>query len=162
MKSNGNSFSFKMKITVLRFYDDGETTSGLVFVDGKFECYCIEDQHRDKKVWGDTRIPGREYDLGLRTEGTHHERYKDKFPKDHLGMLHVLDVPGFEYILIHIGNDEGDTAGCLLVGNQITKEGKLVDSTGAYLSMYKKVAPRLKKGEKVTINYLDIKQWPLI
>jgi hypothetical protein len=151
-----------MKLTVLRYYDDGETTSGLLFIDGKFECYTCEDQHRDKKVMGDTRIPSREYQLGLRTEGGHHERYSKKFPKDHVGMLHVLDVPGFEYILIHIGNTEADTAGCLLVGNQITKEGKLVDSTGAYESMYKKVAPKLKSGEKVTINYLDIKQWALI
>lgn len=151
-----------MKLTVVRFQDDGETTSGLLFIDGKFECYTIEDQHRDKKVWGDTRIPGRLYKLGLRIEGSHDDKYSKKFPKDHVGMLHVLDVPGFEYILIHIGNTEADTAGCLLVGNQITKEGKLVDSTGAYLSMYKKVAPRLKKGEEVTINYLDIKQWVLI
>lgn len=151
-----------MKITVLRFYDDGETTSDLVFIDGKFECYAIEDQYRDKKVKGDTRIPSREYELGLRTEGTHHERYKKKFPHDHVGMLQVLNVPGFEYILIHIGNDESETSGCLLVGNQITKEGKLIDSTGAYITMYRKIAPKLKAGEKVTINYLDIRQWPAI
>lgn len=151
-----------MKLTVLRFYDNGRATSGLLFIDGKFECYTLEDEKREVKLKGETRIPSRQYDLGLRTEGTHHTSYAKKFPKDHVGMLHVLDVPNFQYILIHIGNTEGDTDGCLLVGNQITKEGTLVDSTGAYLSMYKKVAPRLKKGEKVTINYLDIRQWPVI
>jgi hypothetical protein len=151
-----------MKITVVRFYDDGKSTSGIVLIDGKFECYAIEDEHRDQKLKGETRIPQGEYNLGLRTEGTHHDTYSKKFPKDHLGMLHVLDVPNFEYILIHIGNTEADTAGCLLVGNQISKEGKLIDSTGAYLSLYKKIAPRLKKGEKITIKYLDIKQWLLV
>lgn len=143
-----------MKITVARFFDDGNTTSGLVFIDGKFECYCIEDQHRDQKVKGDTRIPNGEYKVALRTEGSHHESYKKKF-KDHIGMLHVLNVPNFEYILIHIGNTEADTAGCLLLGNQISKEGKLIDSTGAYQNFYKKVAPNVKKG--VTIKYLDLK-----
>lgn len=144
-----------MKLTVLRFHDDGKSTKGLLFIDGKFEAFTIEDQHRDVKVKGDTRIPNGEYKVGLRTEGTHHESYKKKFPKDHIGMLHVLDVPNFQYILIHIGNSEADTSGCLLVGNQITKEGTLVDSTGAYLSMYKKVAPKIKEG--VTIKYLDLK-----
>lgn len=144
-----------MKLTVVRFFDDGKHTSGLLFIDGKFECYCLEDQHRDIKVKGDTRIPNGEYKIGLRIEGSHHEAYKKKFPKDHIGMLHVLDVPNFQFILIHIGNTEADTAGCLLVGNQISKEGKLIDSTGAYLNMYKKVAPKVKSG--VTIKYLDIK-----
>jgi hypothetical protein len=144
-----------VKLTVVRFYDDGKSTSGLLFIDDKFECYTIEDQHRDVKVKGDTRIPNGTYKLDLRIEGTHHTDYKKKFPKEHIGMLHVLDVPGFEYILIHIGNTEADTAGCLLVGNQINKEGKLIDSTGAYLSLYKKVAPKIKEG--VTIQYLDLK-----
>lgn len=144
-----------MKITVARFFDTGEATLGAVFIDGKFECFCIEDQHRDVKVKGDTRISNGTYKIGLRTEGSHHDSYKKKFPKDHIGMLHVLDVPNFEFILIHIGNSEADTAGCLLVGNQITKEGKLIDSTGAYLSLYKKVAPKIKGG--VTIQYLDLK-----
>src|SRR5690606_24601052 len=131
-----------------------EETLGLLFIDGKFECYTLEDQHRDKKVWGDTRIPNGTYEVALRTEGTHHERYSKKF-SDHIGMLHVLNVPNFEYILIHVGNTEADTAGCLLVGNQITKKA-LIDSTGAYREMYKKIAPALAKGEKVTIEYKEI------
>jgi hypothetical protein len=144
-----------VKLTVVRFYDDGKSTLGLLLIDGKFECFTIEDQHRDQKVKGDTRIPNGEYKLALRTEGGMHTEYKKKFPKDHVGMLHVLNVPNFEYILIHIGNTEAQTAGCLLVGNQLTKEGKLIDSTCAYLDMYKKVAPKIKDG--VTIKYLDFK-----
>jgi len=143
-----------MKLQVIRFHDTGEETLGLLFIDGKFECYTLEDQHRDKKVWGDTRIPNGTYQVALRTEGTHHERYKKKF-SDHIGMLHVLNVPNFEYILIHIGNTEFDTAGCLLVGNQITKK-TLIDSTVAYREMYKKIAPALAIGEKVTIEYKEI------
>ena len=46
----------------------------------------------------------------------------------HKGMLWVRDVPGFEYILIHTGNTDEHTSGCLIVGdsqenNTIIKDG---------------------------------------
>jgi hypothetical protein len=107
----------------------------------------------------ETRIPEGEYEIKLRTEGSHHPKYLSKFPQDHIGMLHVTNVPKFEYILIHIGNTEKDTAGCLLVGNSADVKNVIGDSTGAYIKMYKKVAPELKKGNKVTIKYIDIKEW---
>ena len=45
-----------------------------------------------------------------------------------MGMLHVLDVPNFKYILIHCGNTDEDTAGCLLLGD--TQENNLVKKDG--------------------------------
>ncbi len=148
-----------MKLTVVRYADNGKATSGLLFIDGKFECYTLEDERREVKVMAETRIPEGEYELKLRTEGTHHPKYKERFPKDHVGMLHVTNVPKFEYILIHIGNTEKDTAGCLLVGNTADVSNVLASSSAAYLTMYKKVAPELTKGNKVTIKYVDIEQW---
>jgi len=106
-------------------------------------------------VWGETRIPEGTYKIGLRTEGGHHARYSNKFPNMHLGMLHVLDVPNFEYILIHIGNTDDDTAGCLLVGEEVRK-GAILKSTVAYQKMYIKVARAIERGEPVTITYKDI------
>ena len=148
-----------MKLTVLRYFDNGKATAGLLFIDGKFECYTLEDEFRVEKVMAETRIPEGIYEIKLRTEGTHHLKYKERFPQDHVGMLHVTNVPKFEYILIHIGNTEKDTAGCLLVGNSTNVSNVISDSGAAYISMYKKVAPELKKGNKVTIQYIDIKEW---
>jgi hypothetical protein len=73
----------------------------------------------------------------------------------HKGMLWVRDVPGFEYILIHTGNTDEHTAGCLLVGNTSEVRGFIGDSTGAYKRIYPSIAKALEAGEEVTITYED-------
>ena len=74
-------------------------------------------------------------------------------------MLWVRDVPGFEYILIHIGNDAEDTEGCLLVGDSqtqnITRNGFIGSSTDAYKRIYPPIANAIENGENVTITYID-------
>ena len=109
---------------------------------------------------GETRIPSGTYKIGLRKIGGTHSRYSKKFGGKHFGMLEVQDVPNFKYILIHIGNDEDDTAGCLLVGNYANnnklKAGQLTESKLAYLSMYKKVTDAYFAGQEIEIEYLDL------
>ena len=149
-----------MKLKVYRYSSQSRTTLGALHIDGEFECYTLEDRHRDIKVMGETRIPQGTYTIGLRTVGGHHAKYSKKFPDDHKGMLHVLDVPNFKYILIHIGNDELDTMGCLLVGDYVNnnklQKGQLNSSTNAYRNMYKKVIEATERGEPVTIQYIDL------
>lgn len=74
-------------------------------------------------------------------------------------MLHVQDVPNFKWILIHIGNDDDDTAGCLLVGdssiNNLTQPGRINSSTIAYERMYKKVIEAFDRGDEVYITYYN-------
>ena len=143
-----------MKLDVYRYHDDGNRTLGILNVNGKFECYTIEDESRERKVMGETRIDEGTYRVALRTTGTHHARYIKKFAF-HKGMLHILDVPNFMWILIHIGNTDRDTAGCLLVGSGVRKNS-VVSSTVAYIAMYKKVIAAMDKGEEVNITYHDI------
>jgi len=149
-----------MDIDVLRFNNGEDSTNGLLFIDGKFECYTLEDEHRDSKVRGETRIPAGEYDIKLRKEGGFHAKYSKRFSDIHDGMLHIVNVPGFEYILIHAGNTDEHTAGCLLVGdsqenNNLVKDGFIGKSTQAYKRVYKKVIEAINNGEDVVITYTD-------
>ena len=119
-----------MKLEVIRFSSGTDSTNGILIdkTNNKFLAYTLEDEHRDEKKYGETRIPEGTYKLGLRKVGGYHAKYSKRFSDIHIGMLHVLDVPNFEYILIHCGNTDEHTAGCLLVGdsqenNQITKDG---------------------------------------
>ena len=148
-----------MQVSVLRYSENGESTLGLLFINGKFECYTLEDEHQDIKIKAETRIPAGTYQLKLRTEGTHHKRYAQKFPDIHKGMLQVMDVPNFTNILIHIGNDDDDTAGCLLVGdssiNNLVAPGRINSSTIAYKRMYTKIIKAMDNGEDVYITYYN-------
>lgn len=142
-----------MNISVKRYKHEPDFTAGKLFVDGEFECYTLEDEKRDVKVKHETRIPEGKYKVELRTFGGHHDKYKVKFA-DHKGMLWVKDVPNFSDILIHIGNTDDDTSGCLLVGLSIDDvKGVLFNSTEAYKRLYRKVLPDLEAGKEVWIKY---------
>lgn len=146
-----------MKITVERIKSDNDATLSVVWIDGTFECFGVEDEFREEKVANETRIPAGTYNVGVRTVGGFNNRYTTKFPDFHKGMLQVLDVPDFEYILIHIGNTDDDTGGCLVVGENAYTSGviKNSSSTNAYKKLYKKVIEYALLGE-VTIKYIDL------
>lgn len=146
-----------MKLTVIRYNLQEDYTTGILLIDGIFECFTLEDEHREEKVWGETCVPDGVYEITLRKEGRFHSRYSNKFTDFHDGMLWVRNVPNFEYILIHIGNTDEDTAGCLLVG-QVAYSNKnyIASSTLAYKAMYRKVIKAFDRGESVTIEYKTI------
>jgi hypothetical protein len=154
-----------MKYEVLRVSSQKDSTSGLLFeVDnGKrtFLCYTLEDEQRDVKVWGETRIPTGTYKLELRTEGGFHNRYLSKYGSSfHKGMIWVKDVPGFEWILWHAGNTDEQTAGCLLLGNSqesniVKKDGFIGASRDAYVFVYPRVVAAIESGLNVEVEYID-------
>ena len=155
-----------MNLEVLRISSEKDSTNGILFdITGgqrRFLCYTLEDEYRplEQKVMGETRIPAGKYKITLRTVGGFHKRYGDRYGDDHKGMLWVRNVPGFEYILIHSGNTDEHTAGCLLVGDSqnenITKgNGFIGSSRTAYERIYGPIARALEKGKLVTIKYTD-------
>ena len=154
-----------MKLKVLRFSSQEDSTSGLLFEENdlglRFLCYTLEDERRSIKVKGETRVPSGTYKLALRKEGGFHKRYKGKYGAWHRGMLHVTEVPGFEWILIHTGNTDEHTGGCLLLGdsqenNVIIKDGFVGKSGNAYKRVYSPIARNIEKGNEVTIEYIDL------
>ena len=145
-----------MHITVKRSISDSESTASFVLIDKQYECFGLEDEHRTKKVCGETRVTAGTYKIELRTVGGFHQRYSKRFGAKHHGMLHIVGVPNFEYILIHIGNDDDDTAGCLLLGSSLyrTNAFAVSQSTKAYLAFYEKVWQAAADGQ-LTITFVD-------
>ena len=151
-------------LEVLRYSSGSDSTLGILSENGnygrEFLAYTLEDEFRETKVSAETRIPEGTYDVKLRTVGGFHNRYLNKFGADfHKGMLHVQDVPDFEYILIHTGNTDENTMGCLLVADtsqqNITKDGFIGASVDAYKRIYPSLAKWLVGGNELTITYID-------
>jgi len=144
-----------MRILVDRIYSDDDATLSNIYVDGEFVCFGLEDEYREEKVSGETRIPAGTYDMTMREVGGFNSRYKKKFGF-HIGMLQVANVPNFEYILIHIGNTDKETAGCLLVGEGAIVNGQISIqySTNAYKKLYKMVSGACLKRD-LKIEYVD-------
>lgn len=110
-----------MNLKLIRIYLKEKYTIGKLYIDGKYFCDTLEDRVRDLrkegKVPGETAIPAGTYKVIVNIS----PRFKRKLPR-------LLDVPGFDGILIHRGNTPEDTAGCILVGeNKIA--GKVINST---------------------------------
>ena len=80
-----------MKLEVLRFSSQSDSTNGLLFnvTEGKrtFLCYTLEDEYREEKIMGETRIPAGTYRITLRKTGGFHGRYLTKYGEMHKGML---------------------------------------------------------------------------
>lgn len=122
-----------MKLLLKRKYKAAAYTIGDLYVDGRFFCHTIEDTVRDlpercpdtalgrqcrcrEKVYARTAIPAGTYRVTME----HSPRFKRVLPYLH-------NVPHFLGILIHSGNTEVDSAGCIIVGRN-TAKGKVTES----------------------------------
>jgi len=156
-----------MKLTVKRLGDNGETTIGALYIDGIFKCFTIEDQEqKGAKVRGETRIPNGVYNVGLRKEGGFNAKYTERYKAIHKGMLCIHNAPDwkvkangkeFQYILIHTGNTDAHTMGCLLLNYSVDGSSFIgSNSGGAYKAFYPEIANEIFNGKEVTIEYTDI------
>ncbi|WP_050465090.1 DUF5675 family protein [Herbaspirillum autotrophicum] len=102
-----------MEMFLQRGRSTSKSTPGKLFIDGRFECYTLEDVVRPAgiKVYGETAIPAGKYRVQL----TMSPRFKRVLPL-------LLAVPNFEGIRIHPGNTDKDTDGCILVGDSATPD----------------------------------------
>jgi len=150
-----------MELKLYRISSQADSTNGILYIDDKFACYTLEDEQRKIKVKAETAIPLGIYEIAFRKTGGFHNRYSSRFKAIHHGMLELQNVPDFEYILIHCGNTDEHTAGCILVGdsqenNELMPDGFIGKSTQAYKRIYPLIASALLNNEKVTIEIIDL------
>lgn len=134
-----------MRLELIRKqYREGSTV-GHLLVDGTFECFTLEDGVRRNKVFGETAIPPGHYKVTIEPS----KAFKRDLPRLH-------NVPGFEGILIHVGNEPKNTHGCILVGARWT-EGKerIEGSKLAFDPLFAKIGEALGRGEAVTIDVIQ-------
>lgn len=125
-----------MKLHVKRVAYTKKSTRGVLEVDGKFECYTLEDVVRDKKIPGETAIPAGTYKVIINLSN----RFKRPLPL-------LLEVPGFEGVRIHPGNTDKDTEGCLLVGQTYAQ-----DFVGNSRAAFNALFAKMQKAESITLT----------
>ncbi|KKX46931.1 DUF5675 family protein [Sphingobacterium sp. IITKGP-BTPF85] len=138
-----------MNLTLIRTQQGKESTLSELYLDGEFVGYGLEDAVRENKIKGSTAIPSGKYRLGFNTYGAMNARYRKRFPELHRGMIEILDIPNFSYVYIHIGNNIGDTSGCVLVGNKMALldgDYEIYQSQRAYVKLYEKLVEMMLKG----------------
>lgn len=127
-------------------------TIGHLYIDGRYFCDTIEDKDRGlrqdmqpsviraTKRKGVTAIPTGRYRVTLDVESPKFSQKKyDKTYGFCGGYLpRLINVPGFDGVLIHVGNTARDTEGCLLVGKN-TKVGKVLESRVTFVKLYERL-----------------------
>lgn len=153
-----------MNILVNRIAKRSSYTIGKLYINGEYFCDTCEDTDRGltqymslseikrKKIYSRTAIPTGTYDITMNVVSPRFST-RDFYKKNCNGgkLPRLLNVPGFDGVLIHIGNTAADSNGCLLVGKN-SKVGEVLNSTNTFLALYKKLNQANLKGEKITIT----------
>lgn len=142
-----------MQLTIRRFAKRGENeerTNGELLLNGQHFCWTLEDKIRtlgpsgEGKIWGQTAILPGVYPVVL----SHSPKFNKTLPR-------LKDVPFFTGILIHGGNTEEDTHGCILVGDKLNENGTITAGTSSTairrLIMTLQHAAELKEGVMLTV-----------
>ncbi len=145
-------------ITILRYFDDGETTLGLLFVDDTFFCYTLEDTFNEVKIQGNTRIPEGKYKLNFNLNETPLTlKYRQKYPW-FTYHLEVKNVKDFKNIYIHSGGTHQHTEGCILIstGLNVTDTAKFLNqSRQTFRNFYLQISNKLKSDENIRLFIFD-------
>ena len=128
-----------MNLRLVRKTFTPESTIGVLSVNGKTECFTLEDRVRAAKIAGKTAIPAGIYEVSI----TFSDRFQRPLPL-------LLNVPGFSGVRIHPGNTAADTDGCILVGRT---EGRnaVLQSRAAFQALFAKLRAASRR-EKLFIE----------
>lgn len=134
-----------MNLRLVRRFKGETYTIGSLSVNGEKFCDTLEDRVRDlaggeSKVPGETAIPEGRYRVIV-----------NRSPKFGRDLPRLLDVPQFEGVLIHRGNTDKDSSGCILVGENKVK-GKVINSTPYEEKLVALCKAALAEGETIEIE----------
>lgn len=151
-----------MKLVLDRKWKKDGYSIGRLYIDGELFCNTLEDKDRGLtkdmpasrikvlKVKDKTAIPTGTYAVTLRIQSPKFKNYKAyEFCDGYLPRL--CQVPGFDGVLIHIGNTAADSSGCILVGEN-RKVGQVVNSTATFQKLYKRLKAADQRGENISIE----------
>jgi len=144
------------RLALQRLRHDDHATQGELMLDGERICYTLENRpplEPGIKEPGRSRIPAGTWPLSLRYEGGFHQRYTRRWAW-HEAMVEIK-LPGWQYVLFHVGNYHTDTAGCVLVGSspgEHATKGLAVWSSGnAYARVYPALLACAEAGGSLTV-----------
>lgn len=152
-----------MNLYVDRRWKKDTYTISRLLIDGDVFCNVLEDRDRGLKqtdpldyikmvkVPTETAIPSGTYRISMSTVSPKYSANSWYMSVCGGKVPRLLDVPGFEGILIHVGNTALDSAGCLLVGLN-TAKGKVLQSRDTFVKLYKKMKAAYDRGEEITIT----------
>lgn len=141
-----------MNIELKRVNRTDGYTEGRLFIDSKYFCDTLEPAERPagQKVAGRTAIPYGIYSVTIDIISPKYSR-KEAYVPIEARMPRLLDVPGFEGILIHPGNSADDTAGCILVG-QCASPGRLSNSRVMFFELYERLKKARTLNDPITLT----------
>lgn len=153
-----------MRITLKRIYSNDTYTIGHIYINGEYICDSIEDTDRcldssmdvdyikQKKVYAKTAIPTGIYNITLNVVSPKFAKkaYYKAFCQGKLPR--ILNVKGFDGILMHRGSTEKDSAGCIILGYNTIK-GKVTNSKKAFELLYNKIRNCGKITIEITRTY---------
>lgn len=152
-----------MEILLKRIAKKSLYTIGRIYIDGKYVCDSIEDKDRGLtqttplakikmiKVVSQTAIPTGKYTVTLKVQSPRFVQ-KAYYKNQCNGYLpRILNVPGFDGILMHRGTDQDSSSGCIILGYN-TVVGKVTNSQKAYETVYALLKKASDKGESITIT----------
>lgn len=123
-------------LTLVRIHFTPDATLGRLYFNDQFFCHTLEPCARAKdeaKVPGKTAIPEGLYPVNLETISPRFSNFR-RYPwaRPCNGKLpRLYNVPGFNGVLIHVGNTPEDTEGCILVG-EVKSSEMLINSAATF------------------------------
>ena len=152
-----------MKLELKRIAKRDTYTIGKLYIDGVYFCDTIEDKDRGLKqsmslneikqikVKHQTAIPIGTYEITLHVVSPKYSQKPWYVNLCGAKMPRLLNIPGYDGVLIHPGNSAADSSGCLVVGKN-TVVGKVTDSRTTFKNLYAKLKVASDKGERITIT----------